>query len=310
MKKAERLNDMLLFLSDKSTFNLKDLMQRYGISRSSALRDIQALEELGMPLYAQPGRNGGYRLLPNRLLSTIVFTVDEMHALYFAMLTLRAYQSTPFHLCVESLQSKFEGCLSKNQTAAVHRMADILQLDTAPHPNTCPWLKDILQLAVAETPCVIAYQKRAVRQYTVQFFELSAAYGQWYGTAYNFETEKPQVFRCDKIISVQEAGQLQGKPLQDFDQPPEGLYRAADATAFTARLTEKGADVFYREHYPSVRLCTEEGRPCLKGFYHADEEAFIADYLIRYGDTVTALEPPKLKRLVAERLRALLQSYA
>ena len=112
MRKSERLNDLLLYLSGKNTFNLKDIMERYGISRSSAIRDIRSLEQIGMPIYSQPGRNGAYKILPNRLLSPIIFTIDEMYSLYFSMLTLKAYQSTPFHLSVESLKSRFESCLS------------------------------------------------------------------------------------------------------------------------------------------------------------------------------------------------------
>ena len=83
MKKSERLNDMMMFLNNKNSFNIKDIMERYHISRSSAIRDIKSLEELGMPIYSKSGRNGSYKILPNRLLSPIVFTIDEVYSLYF-----------------------------------------------------------------------------------------------------------------------------------------------------------------------------------------------------------------------------------
>ena len=43
MRKSTRLNDMMIFLNDKSYFNLKDIMQEYGISKSTAIRDIQSV---------------------------------------------------------------------------------------------------------------------------------------------------------------------------------------------------------------------------------------------------------------------------
>lgn len=58
MKKSERLIDMMVYLNDKKSFNLKDIMDRYTISKSTALRDIQSLEEIGMPIYSNSGRNG------------------------------------------------------------------------------------------------------------------------------------------------------------------------------------------------------------------------------------------------------------
>lgn len=83
MNKSERINDMMLFLNDKNIFNLKDLMEKYSISKSTALRDVEALERIGMPIYSQSGRNGYYGILRNRLLSPIVFNMDEVYALIF-----------------------------------------------------------------------------------------------------------------------------------------------------------------------------------------------------------------------------------
>ena len=44
MNKSERLNDMMIYLNNKSYFNLTDLMEKYNISRSTAIRDVQSLE--------------------------------------------------------------------------------------------------------------------------------------------------------------------------------------------------------------------------------------------------------------------------
>lgn len=63
MKKSERLNDMIRYLNNLEYFNLQDLMTKYNISKSTALRDISSLEQLGMPIFSEHGRNGGYGLL-------------------------------------------------------------------------------------------------------------------------------------------------------------------------------------------------------------------------------------------------------
>ena len=95
MKRPERLHEMMRYLNNREYFNLQDLMDEYSISKSTALRDIEALEQLGMPIYSEHGRNGGYGILKNSLLSPISFTMDEIYALYFAMLTLEAYEKYP-----------------------------------------------------------------------------------------------------------------------------------------------------------------------------------------------------------------------
>ena len=43
MNKSERINDMMFYLNKKNQFNLKDITEKYGISKRTALRDIQSL---------------------------------------------------------------------------------------------------------------------------------------------------------------------------------------------------------------------------------------------------------------------------
>ena len=68
MKRAERLNQELIFLSLKKSFNLSDLMKEFNISKRTALRDIQDLEFLGLPFYVENGRNGGYKSINEKLI--------------------------------------------------------------------------------------------------------------------------------------------------------------------------------------------------------------------------------------------------
>ena len=303
MKKSERLNDMMIYLNDKKFFSLKSIMDRYSISKSTALRDIQSLEEIGMPIYSKCGRNGYYGILPNRLLSPIVFSIDEVHALYFAMQTLNAYQSTPFHLNVQKLKQKFEGCISEERVNKLRKMELIFSLGSYKSKNECNCLQDILQMAVDENVCEIHYTKGEMeKQYYVQFFDITSAYGQWYATAYNFQTEKPQVFRCDKIHSVQPCDKYIAKPLSEFLISPKEMFRDHDSIDFEVGVNAKGVDVFYKEHYPSMELFQENGRYYIRGFYNKGEEPFIADYFTIYGERIISISPVSLKHLILDRL--------
>lgn len=58
MKKSTRLNHMLIYINEKQSFQLRDLMQEFKILKSTALRDIKHLEELGVPLYCIYGKHG------------------------------------------------------------------------------------------------------------------------------------------------------------------------------------------------------------------------------------------------------------
>lgn len=306
MKKSERLNDMMIYLNDKKFFSLKSIMDRYSISKSTALRDIQSLEEIGMPIYSKTGRNGCYGILPNRLLSPIVFTVDEVQALYFAMQTLNAYQSTPFHLNVQKLKQKFEGCISEERIKKLRKMELIFRLGSYKNKNECNCLQDILHMAVDENVCEVHYTKgEQEKQYYVQFFDITSAYGQWYATAYNFQTKKPQVFRCDKIHFVQSSDKYIANPLSEFLISPKEMFRNNDSIDFEAGVTAKGVDLFYKEHYPSMELHQENGKYYIRGFYNRGEEQFIANYFANYGEKILSISPASLKNLILDRLDAI-----
>ncbi|ECP1153871.1 TPA: YafY family transcriptional regulator, partial [Listeria monocytogenes] len=292
MKKSERLNDMMLFLNDKNVFQLSDIMTKYDISRSTAIRDVKSLEEIGMPIYSERGRNGHYQVLRNRLLSPIVFNIDEVFALYFSMLTLKAYETTPFHLSVEKLKTKFERCLSAEKIEMLRKTEEVFSLGYIKHNNQCEFLDVILQFTMEEKVCQINYDKKGIEKtYVVQFYNISSAYGQWYVTSYNFETKRMQVFRCDRILELEENHAFEAKKLTDLKSETDYLYKKKDAINFEVEIASNGVDLFFKENYPSMKLNQEQGRNVIRGFYNRGEEPFIINYLLGFGDKIKMVQP-------------------
>ncbi|EAK9248160.1 TPA: helix-turn-helix transcriptional regulator [Listeria monocytogenes] len=306
MKKSERLNDMMLFLNDKNVFQLSDIMTKYDISRSTAIRDVKSLEEIGMPIYSEQGRNGHYQVLRNRLLSPIVFNIDEVFALYFSMLTLKAYETTPFHLSVEKLKTKFERCLSAEKIEMLRKTEEVFSLGYIKHNNQCEFLDVILQFTMEEKVCQINYDKKGIEKtYVVQFYNISSAYGQWYVTSYNFETKRMQVFRCDRILELEENHAFEAKKLTDLKSETDYLYKKKDAINFEVEIASNGVDLFFKENYPSMKLNQEQGRNVIRGFYNRGEEPFIINYLLGFGDKINMVQPDSLKEMLLNELKSL-----
>ena len=306
MNKSERINDMMLFLNDRSSFNLKDIMEKYNISRSTALRDISSLEEIGMPIYSQTGRNGYYRILPNKLLSPIVFNTDEIFSLYFSMLTLKAYETTPFHLSIEKLKEKFERCLPSDKIELIHKTEKVLSFGTVKQVNHCEFLKDILEFILDEKICRIKYSKNnVIEQYYIQFFNISSKYGQWYAIGYNFKTEDYKVFRCDKILNMEESTEYSSKSLSELVTSYDISLKKKGYTEFEIEISKAGPDLFYKENYPSMKLFHENGKYFIRGFYNTGEENFITEYFMNYGKNILSIKPFFLKNLIITKIKNL-----
>ena len=303
MNKSERLQDLMIYLNNKNYFNLSDLMEKYSISRSTALRDIRSLEEIGMPIFSEYGRYGRYGILKNRLLSPIIFTMDEMYAMYFSMLTLREYQSTPFDFDLEKLKQKFESCISKEHYSNLEKMETVFSFIASNHVNECPLLKDILYSSINNSVSDIIYKRSNKNcKYTLQFINISTSFSQWYVTAYNYGKEKLQIFRCDKIISI--GNNKNVKPIDNdkIKLLKNNNMKDKNAIEFEVSITDKGADIFIKENYSSMTLLYSQGKPIIKGYYNKNEEDFIANYFSYFGKEILSIDPIELKNIIIEKL--------
>ena len=74
MKKVERINIIMRYINNRGYFTISEIMEEFNISRSTAIRDIREIEDMGMPLVTEVGRDGGYFVMHNSVLPVVRFT--------------------------------------------------------------------------------------------------------------------------------------------------------------------------------------------------------------------------------------------
>ncbi|MCL4446202.1 MAG: WYL domain-containing protein [Actinobacteria bacterium] len=82
--RADRLVAIVLLLQVRGQLTAAELAQRLEISERTVRRDLEALCIAGVPLYAERGRGGGWRLLGGNRIDLSGLTVDEARALFLA----------------------------------------------------------------------------------------------------------------------------------------------------------------------------------------------------------------------------------
>ncbi|MEM7538780.1 MAG: YafY family protein [Chloroflexota bacterium] len=83
MNRVDRLLGYLLTFQGRSLVRAQDLAEKFEVSERTVYRDIDALCEVGVPLYGTPGE--GYRLMEGYYLPPIMFSEQEARALYIAV---------------------------------------------------------------------------------------------------------------------------------------------------------------------------------------------------------------------------------
>lgn len=292
MNKSVRINKMIIYLADKHRFNLKDLMDEFNISKSTALRDISSLETIGYPIYSSPGKHGGYGILHNKMKYHVEFTNNELYALYFSIKTLQGYQSTPFHINAEMMIDKFRIMLPDTITSTLTKMNNLLQFESTKHSNDSPLLKDILFSAINEEVIDIEYHNR---MYTLQVLNISSRFGQWYVTAFERVENRSMVFRCDRISSLTVNYSVLFLQKEQIAQFVSAEKKQSEKNRFEAEINLQAVDIFYKESYPSMELTRADQSAFISGYYGDNELNFILKYLLNYGDNLLSIKPCSLK---------------
>ena len=79
MKRLHRLTALLIKFQTKASLKVKALSEEFGVSSRTIYRDIQALEEAGVPIGYEPGED--YFLLEGYQVPPVHFTAEEANAL-------------------------------------------------------------------------------------------------------------------------------------------------------------------------------------------------------------------------------------
>src|SRR5215472_11814366 len=87
---------ILLFLRSKQSISAAELARQFEVSTRTIYRDLERLSALGVPLYAERGRQGEVRLLPGYFLPPLMFTQQEAIALLLGLTLQRSLRATLF----------------------------------------------------------------------------------------------------------------------------------------------------------------------------------------------------------------------
>lgn len=314
MTKSERLNLELAFLADKKTFQLKDLMSEFHISKRTALRDISALEALGLPLFSEVGSGGGYQILQHRPLIPVIFNDQEISAIFFALGALKNLTSTPFPQSYVRITDKLLAVLSHDQQKIVKTMQKAIHYYSGGSISKPIFLQDFLAAILQTKLAVIRCPKRfGVQSISIQPLELLYRNGIWFcETAFLMDDSsiKWGTLRIDQIESFifsEDEAIVARSQLYELQRQYEKNHHDI---LFRCHLTHQGAERFKKNHYPNMQIRASTDGYELFGGYNSDEYEYMLSYLLSYGTEVTVLEPDELRKGYVKKLNEILNRYS
>jgi predicted DNA-binding transcriptional regulator YafY len=112
----------------------RQLARKYEVSTRTIERDILALQDAGVPVYAETGRLGGYVIDPAFTLPPVNFTAPEMVAI---AVSLAGADGTPFAYAARSALRKVLAAAPAGQLTEAAELMDRIRLIGTDRPAGC-----------------------------------------------------------------------------------------------------------------------------------------------------------------------------
>ncbi|GLY72159.1 helix-turn-helix transcriptional regulator [Actinoallomurus iriomotensis] len=217
--RASRLVSILLLLQTRERMTAQEIAGALEVSVRTVYRDMEALSAAGVPLYGEPGHDGGYRLLGGFRTRLTGLTAGEAESLFLTGLP-RAAADLGLGAVVTAAQLKLMAALPTESRDRARRIAERFHLDT---PAWYRDAEDVLYLtAVAEAvwndrAVWIRYLRWAEPHEitrTVRPYGLVLKAGHWYLVA--GADRRIRTYRIARIIDLRVLDERFDRPA-DFD---------------------------------------------------------------------------------------------
>jgi predicted DNA-binding transcriptional regulator YafY len=176
------------------------LAERFEVSVRTVERDISALQQAGTPIYAEPGRTGGYCLDKARTLPPVNLTPGEAVAMALA---LRELRGTPFDGNAGSALRKLVAAMQAGDASAAESLASRVHLvDRRPRVEPVPRL--IADAVAAGRVLRILYGDREglVTEREIEPLAYVNCLERWYLLGWCRMRDAVRAFRTDRIARV------------------------------------------------------------------------------------------------------------
>ena len=293
-----------------------ELAERLGVSARTLRRDVDRLRELGYPVTAHPGVDGGYQLASGAALPPLVLDDEEAVALAVG-LRLATQGGDDMSGTVAEAAARALAKVTQVMPARLRRRAGAVAAMTEP----ASWSTARAGQAAAINPDVLATAALACRDAERIRFGYGAASGirterhvephrlvaldrRWYLVAYDLARNDWRSFRLDRVLGVP---QQTGARFRPRELP------AADAAEFVRRNVTAAPGAWQVEaivEAPAAAVRERLGRwatvaesgpaRCLVTITHADNLDWAVIALGGTGADFQVLSPPELAERIAD----------
>lgn len=182
-----------------------ELADRLGVDERTVRRDVARLFDLGVPVETLRGRYGGYRLAPGQRVLPLMFSSEEVVAVFLGLARTQAASRVP-GIAAQTALSKIKRALPTDDAERIDALLGVMTR-TSQDGGVAP--DPAVMLTVAEAVTLrhvldLRYVggKGVHSRRTVHPYGLVAHSDRWYLVALDTDKQEQRAFRVDRIRSA------------------------------------------------------------------------------------------------------------
>ena len=215
-----RVLTVLELLQSHGRLTGAELARRLEVDIRTVRNYVETLADLGIPVEAERGRYGAYRLRPGYKLPPLIFTEDEFLALTLSLLLARENGLAQTSPAVESVLAKVERVLPQATRTRIQAVEQTVIFERGSfHAAPSAAAVTVLSSAVQTGQCVRLQYRSAHSEVTERVFDPHGVVyhaGLWYTIGYCHLRQGQRLFRLDRIQQVEVTSETFSPPV-NFD---------------------------------------------------------------------------------------------
>ena len=294
--KLDRLIAILSVLLNQEQSTAPELAKRFEVSRRTINRDIEALNQAGIPIITQQGVGGGIRIMDGFRMDRTALTSREMQAILSGLRSLDSVSGTgQYRQLMEKISPGSSGLLPGDQ----HILIDLASW----HKASLSEKIELLHGAIEQHRLVSFHylSRNGESDRIVEPSLLVFQWSSWYLWCWCREKASPRLFKLDRMDALQI-----GEPFIPRQmEPPDLLSEQAfpDRYHVTVRITPAYKWRLVEEYGPGCYKLTPEG-DCLFSAGFTDKNHLIS-WILSFQGEAELMEPPELReelRLIGKNI--------
>jgi predicted DNA-binding transcriptional regulator YafY len=318
--RASRLLSIQMLLETRGRMSARALADALEVSVRTLYRDVDQLTVAGVPIYAERGRSGGFRLLDGWKTTLTGLTPSEAQAVFLSGLAEPAAQ-LGLGPQVETAQLKLLAALPAAWRSDAQRIRSRLHLDPVEwyrEAEPVPHLATVAAAVWDERQLTIRYESwKAKAKRTIDPLGLVLKAGTWYLVA--AIDDRPRTYRVSNISDVEtsearsrrprkfELGRYWSESIQRFERELYQGKAVVLATAAGLKGLRYLSSAVARAVADSCAPPGKDGR--VKVTIPIESIQHATGQLLRLSPEVEAIEPSALRQSMLQRLRQACRLY-